>query len=91
MSTLLLIFVKNSIPARDFKMDTNQQVNITVDNTAITIFNLYCPVDKELFLQLLDTPAANVMAVATAIQPARVMKRPTEDERRWRIGRLTVN
>ena len=37
----VLILVKNSIPARDFKVDTNQQaeihgVNITVDNTVIT-------------------------------------------------------
>ncbi|PVD27236.1 hypothetical protein C0Q70_12391 [Pomacea canaliculata] len=64
----VLILVKNNIPARDFQVDTNQQaeingVKITVDSTVLTIFNLYCPPDKELSLQTLDIPAENCLAV----------------------------
>ena len=44
----VLILVRNNSAASDFKVDTNQQaeihgVKITVDNSAINIFNLYCP------------------------------------------------
>ena len=44
----VLILVRNNIAASDFKVDTNQQaeihgVKITVDNSDINIFNLYCP------------------------------------------------
>ena len=44
----VLILVRNSIAASDFKVDTNQQaeihgVKITVDNSAISTLNLYCP------------------------------------------------
>ena len=64
----VLTLVNNSIPSRDFKVDTNQQaeihgVNVTVENTVITVFNVYSPVDKELSLQLLHTPAEKFMAV----------------------------
>ena len=38
-------------------------MTITVDSTVVTIFNLYCPVEKELSLQLMDTPAEHFMAV----------------------------
>ena len=44
----VLILVQNNIAASDFKVGTNQQaeihgIKITVDNSAINIFNLYCP------------------------------------------------
>ena len=64
----VLILVKNSIPATEFKVDTNQQaeihgVKITLENTAIIIYNIYCPSDKELSLQCLDIPSENCLVV----------------------------
>ena len=63
----VLILVRN-IAASDFKVDTNQQadihgVNITVGNSAISIFNLYCPPDKDLSLQNIIVPPQNCLAV----------------------------
>ena len=64
----VLILVRNNIAASDFKVDTNQQaeihgVKITVDNSAINIFNLYCPPDKDLSLQHIQVPSQNCLAV----------------------------
>ena len=68
----MLILVRNNIAASDFKVDTNQQaeihgVKITVDNSAINIFNLYCPPppppDKDLSLQHIHVPSQNCLAV----------------------------
>jgi ribonuclease HI len=64
----VMILVKNSIAAKDFQVDTNQQaeihgVNITVDNSVITIINLYCPQDKELSLQSMNIPSQNCLIV----------------------------
>ena len=58
----VLILVKNSIAATELKLDTNKEaeihrVKITVDNSVITIYNLYCPSDKNLSLQTIDIPA----------------------------------
>ena len=44
----VLILVRNNIAASDFKVDANQQaeihgVNVTVDNSAMSIHNLYSP------------------------------------------------
>ena len=52
----VLILVRNNIAASHFKVDTNQQaeihgVNITVDNSTISILSLYCPPDKDLSLR----------------------------------------
>ena len=72
----VLILVRSNIAASDFKVDTNQQaeihgVKITVDNSAINIFNLYCPPppppppppDKDLSLQHIHVPSQNCLAV----------------------------
>ena len=64
----VLILVKNSIPAIGFQVDTNHQaeihgVKITIDKTIITIYNLYCPADKDLSLQLLEVPTENCLIV----------------------------
>ena len=64
----VLILVQNNIAASDFKVDTNQQaeihgVKITVDNSTINIFNVYCPSDKDLSLQNIHVPSQNCLAV----------------------------
>ena len=64
----MLILVRNNIAASDFKVDTNQQaeihgVKITVDNSTISILNLYCPPDKDLSLQHIHVPSQNCLAV----------------------------
>ena len=64
----MLILVRNNIAASDFKVDTNQQaeihgVKITVDNSAISILNLYCPHDKDLSLQNINVPSQNCLTV----------------------------
>ena len=51
----VLILVRNNIAASDFKVDTNQQaeihgVKITVDNSAINIFNLYWQIENNMLL-----------------------------------------
>ena len=64
----VLILVRNSIAATEVKLDTNQEaeiqrVQITVDKSVVTIFNLYCPVDKDLSLQTMDLPPENCLVV----------------------------
>ena len=60
--------VKNDIPAKDFKIDTGQQSEIhgayiTLCNTTVTIFNLYCPSDKDLALHTMNLPPENCLTV----------------------------
>ena len=64
----VLILVKNNIPASEILVDTNQQakvhgINAIVNNSKITIYNLYCPQDKDLSLQSLEIPPENCFAV----------------------------
>ena len=64
----VLILVKNSIAAKDFQVDTNGEaeihsVKITVDNSVLTIFNLYCPSDKDLSLQAMERPTENCLLI----------------------------
>lgn len=65
----VLILAKNNLPAKHFQVDTNQQaqihgITITVRKSPITVYNLYCPPDKNLSLQTLDTPTENCLTVA---------------------------
>ena len=60
--------MKNDIPAKDFKNDTGHQSEIlgayiTVGNTTVTIFNLYCPSDKDLALHTMNLPPENCLTV----------------------------
>ena len=53
------IFVRNSIPAQDSRVNTNNQaeihcVTITLENQQIRIFNAYCPVDRDLSLDHME-------------------------------------
>lgn len=63
------MLIKNSIPAQEIKVDTNQQaevqgVKITLDSSVLTIYNLYCPPDRELSLQYLENlPIENCLVV----------------------------
>ena len=64
----VLILVHNSIPAVELHVDTEQQaeihgVKIVVEDVDITIYNLYCPTDKDLSLQLLNAPAENCLVI----------------------------
>ena len=64
----VLTLVRNSIPATEIDVNTDQQaeihgVKITIENTVITIYNLYCPADKELSLQLLNTLPENCIVL----------------------------
>ena len=64
----ILTLVRNDFPATGFQVDTNHQaeiqgVRVTVDGSDITIFNLYCPPDKELSLQFLDIPSEDCLVV----------------------------
>jgi len=64
----VLLLVKNNIPVQEIVVDTNQQaeiqgINITVNNSVFSIYNVYCPVDKELSLNTLDIPAENCLVI----------------------------
>ena len=64
----VLILVKNDITSKDFKINTGQRseihgTHITVGNTTVTIFNLYCPSDKDLALQTMNLPPENCLTV----------------------------
>ena len=66
----VLILVKNTLlPIQNkFIVETNQQseiqgVQISLTNQDLTIYNLYCPQDKELQLQSLNTPAESCMVL----------------------------
>ena len=71
----LLILVKNSIPARELKVDTarppgseNRQAEIhgvvaTVGETNLNIYNLYCPDHKDLSLRSMNITDENCLIV----------------------------
>ena len=66
----VLILVKNTLlPIQNkFIVETNQQseiqgVQISLTNQDLTIYNLYCPQDKELQLQSLNTPAESCIVL----------------------------
>ena len=64
----VLILVKNNIPATEILINTNQQaeihgINVVVNNSKITIYNLYCPQYKNLYLQSMDLPPENCLFV----------------------------
>ena len=52
------ILVKNTIPAHEFTVSTNNQaemhgVSIIINEKQYKIFNIYCPPDRDLFLDLI--------------------------------------
>ena len=60
------ILVKNSIPAQEFCVNTNNQaeihgVNIMMENEKMTIFNVYCPPDRELSLDQMELPESQCL------------------------------
>ena len=64
----VMILIRNSIAASDFKVDTNHQAEIlgvkfSVNNAPINILNLYCPPDKDLSLQHINVPPQNCVVV----------------------------
>ena len=91
----VLILVRNNIAASDFKVDTNQQaeihgVKITVDNSAINIFNLYCPPPTKTSpfnIYKCHHKTAWLLATSTATQHPGAMARLTAEETKWRTGR----
>ena len=71
----VLILVKNSIPARELKVDTarppgseNRQAEIhsvvaKVGETDLNIYNLYCPDNKDLSLRYMNITDENCLIV----------------------------
>ena len=64
----VLMLVRNSIAAQDFKIDTNQQaeiqgVNCVIENRNLRILNVYCPPDRDLSLPLMDIPNQDCMVM----------------------------
>ena len=62
------ILVKNSIPAQEFVVRTNNQaeihgVNIIVDNQKLRIFSVYCPPDRDLSLELIQIQDSRCLIV----------------------------
>ena len=61
-----LILVRNSLIPKELKVDTNQQSEVhgacvTIGNKNITIYNLYCPADRELQLHSINMPSENCL------------------------------
>lgn len=64
----VLILVKNNIQAIGICVDTESQaeihgVRLSIKGEDITIYNIYCPADKELSLQRLQTPQENCIVL----------------------------
>ena len=64
----VLILVKNSIPAQDFIVETNEQaeiqgVRIMIGGRQLKIFNVYSPQDKDLSLDLIQTEDNNCLVM----------------------------
>ena len=64
----ILILVKNNLAATPFELDTAQEaeiqgVKVSLDNTTLSIFNYYCPQDKDLSLQTMDIPTEKCLVV----------------------------
>ena len=71
----VMILVKNEIPTKDFqiKMERSegtgnvqaeiQGVDITINQTCIKIFNIYCPDNKDLSLHNFDVPQENCIVL----------------------------
>lgn len=96
----VVILVRNAIPATDFQVNSNQQaeihgVKITVDQTVITIYNLYCPPDKDLSLQLLEVPHEDCIVLGDFNSHSTVWGYPTTNRRGeevedWQIEKQLV-
>ena len=71
----VMILVKNEIPAKDFQIKTERSegtgnvqaeihgVDITINQTCIKIFNIYCPDNKDLSIQNFDVPQKNCIVL----------------------------
>ena len=64
----VLILVKLGLLRKDFTIETNQQseiqaATISLGTRDLTIYNCYCPPDKEPSLQSLNTPRENCLIV----------------------------
>jgi hypothetical protein len=57
----IMALVLNTIPVQDLKVDTDNEAEISklkikVTNQEVTLFNVYCPSDKELSLNTMELP-----------------------------------
>ena len=93
----VLILVKNDITSKDFKINTGQRseihgAHITMGNTTVTIFNFYCPSDKDLALHTMNLPRENCLTVGDlkATQLVGDMRRSIEGETKLKTGRLKL-
>ena len=71
----VIILVKNEIPAKDFQIKTERSegtgnvqaeihgIDITINQTCIKIFNIYCPDNKDLSLRNFDVPQENCIVL----------------------------
>ena len=64
----VLILVRNSIPAQEFKIDTNQQaeiqgMNCIIEKRSLRFFNVYCPPDRDLSLSHMEIPNQDCMVM----------------------------
>ena len=70
-----MILVKNEIPTKDFQIKTERSegtgnvqaeihgVDITINQTCIKIFNIYCPDNKDLSLHNFDVTQENCIVL----------------------------
>ena len=64
----VLILVKNNILASPFKIETNSEAEIhgvkfNIQNQEITVYNFYCPDNRDLCLHKLDTPSEHCIII----------------------------
>ena len=71
----VIILVKNDIPAKEIQVKTERPegsdnvqaeihgVNITLNQTNIKVYNVYCPDNKNLSLQAMDIPTDNCLVI----------------------------
>ena len=89
----VLILVQNNIAASNFNVDTNQQaeihgVNITVDNSATSILNLYCPPDTDTSLLKYKCATTKLPGCWWLPQPLSVLRPWRDWPQRRRSGGL---
>ena len=80
------MLIKNSIPFQDFSVETNhqaeiQKIKVTLGNDILTIYNEYCPVDKDLSLGKIEVEENDCIIVGDFNSHSEAWGYPESDRR----------
>ena len=82
----IMMLIKNSIPFQDFSVETDhqaeiQKIKVTLGNDILTIYNEYCPVDKNLSLEKIEVEENDCIIVGDFNSHSEAWGYPESDRR----------